>query len=483
MKILAIDQSTTATAGFLWQSGAAPVCLFERAHKQIYPQPGWVEHDPEELLTNLAAALEAGVAAGADYVALANQGESCLAWDGRDGRPLGPVLVWQDSRTTARCAALARDAGAEIAARARLPVDPYFSASKLAWCLDHLPGARDLAQAGHLRLGTTDAFFRDRLGGRFETDLATASRTSLMALTTGAWDPELCRIFGVPLQALPRITACSGDLGRLGSLPLLASITDQQAALYGHGLRQPGDTKITFGTGAFALAVAGSKAPNYGQGALPTVAWQENGTAAVYALDGGVHTASAALNWARGLGLFDNFDQLGGYDGHALERGLAFVPALAGLACPHWVDGARGVWLGLGLDTKPAELMQALIEGIAYRSREVLEAMAQQLPLSGEIAIDGGMTQNDWICQTLANITGRVLRRAETPDATALGLALLAARSLGQTPPIAPKGRCFRPDPGFAPLPERFATAVEAAKLWSEETATAAPDESATAKS
>lgn len=463
MKVLAIDQSTSATAGFLWEGHGQPACIFERAHRQSYPQPGWVEHDAEELLANVAAALEAGVAAGAEVVGLSNQGESCLAWDARDGQPLGPVLVWQDSRTAQACARIAAEAGAEVAVRARLPVDPYFSASKLRWCLDHLPGAADLARAGHLRLGTTDAFFRDRLGGRFETDLATASRTSLMRLETGEWDPELCRIFGVPIGCLPGITDCSGDLGRLGSLPLRAAITDQQAALYGHGLRRPGDTKVTFGTGAFALAITGPDAPAYGDGALPTVAWREPGRAAVCALDGGVHTAAAALDWARGLGLFRDYAELNGYEGHALERGLAFVPALAGLACPHWDDAARGTWLGLGLDTRAEDMLQAVIEGIAYRTREVLDAMARQMPLSGEIAVDGGMTRNSWICQCIANVTGRSLRVAEAPDATALGVCAMASG----THPEPAAGRRFVPDAGFTPLPERFAEAVATATRWS----------------
>lgn len=466
MSILAIDQSTSATTGFLWDGSGTPVCVFERAHRQHYPKPGWVEHDAEELLRNVTAAVEAGVAAGAQSVGLSNQGESCLAWDARDGRPLGPVLVWQDNRTTAFCAARAADAGAEVAAIARLPVDPYFSASKLGWCLSNLPGAVELARAGHLRLGTTDAFFRDRLGGRFETDLATASRTSLMALETGAWDERLCEIFGVPIAALPAIGDCSGDLGRLGPLPLRVAITDQQAALYGHGARQPGETKITFGTGAFALAIAGPQPPALGKGAVPTVAWRAAGGAPVYALDGGVYTASAALNWARGLGLFQDYAELGEYTGHALERGLAFVPALAGLGCPHWDDTARGTWLGLGLHTGREDMMQALLEGIAYRSREVLQAMAGDIPLPAVIGIDGGMTQTPWFCQCVANVTGRKVRVAQTPDATAFGLCQMVANSEGWDMAVSVSGQVFAPDPEFIPQPERYAAAVDLAQRW-----------------
>ncbi len=271
MKILAIDQGTTSTRALLYQEGALTPVM-QRAHRQILPAPGHVEHDPAELLASLNAALQTK----GDLVALANQGESCLGWDARDCRPISPIIVWQDDRTapdTARLAAAG--AGPEVMARAGLPLDPYFSASKLGWIMRNCPEAAANARQGWLRLGTTDAFFRDRLTGRFQTDIATASRTSLMNIETGGWDASLCEIFGVPLAALPEITPTGGDLGRLPNGARLAvSIVDQQAALFGHGCHNPGTAKVTFGTGAFVQCVTEGLIRPEQPGPLPTVAWQ-----------------------------------------------------------------------------------------------------------------------------------------------------------------------------------------------------------------
>ena len=362
MKILAIDQSTTSTSGFLFDTDgpANAARIFHRDHRQHYPAPGHVEHDPAEILTDLRAAIAAGRTAGSDALALTNQGESCLAWDAETREPLSPILVWQDNRTEAFCKALATDHADTIRTRAGLPVEPYFSAPKMRWLLDHLPAVQQARQAGRLRLGTTDAWFRHVLTGCCETDIATASRTSLLNLATGAWDDTLCAIFGVPMDSLPRITANTGALGMVDGLPLTAAIVDQQAAMAGHGLTRPGDTKITFGTGAFALTLCVTTPPSGNGGVLPTIAWQEDGAPLTYALDGGLYTASAAVNWARELGLFGGFDEITDFDGPSpMDKGLVFVPALSGLACPHWDLRARGSWLGLSLDTSRADMMRA----------------------------------------------------------------------------------------------------------------------------
>lgn len=328
MKVLAIDQGTTSTRALVVDdAGIVPV--LSREHRQIYPAPGHVEHDPEELIANLRACLAAapeGVAA----VGLDNQGESCLAWDAGTGQAITPVIVWQDDRTAATCARLKAEGAEDLTlSRAGLPLDPYFAGSKLGWIMGNVPAARDLLARGRLRLGTTDAFFRDRLTGRYETDPTTASRTALMNLETGQWDADLCALFGVPAAALPPIGPTTGDLGTLpGGLPLTASVVDQQAALFGHGCRTPGDAKITFGTGAFALALTGglTRAP----GLLPTIAWAEAGRAPVHALDGGVYAASSAANWARGLGLFSDWAEVNAFAAApAISRGVAFVPALS----------------------------------------------------------------------------------------------------------------------------------------------------------
>ena len=445
MRALAIDQGTTSTRALLVdETGVKLVHAVE--HRQIYPAPGHVEHDPEELVANIEACLAA--AAGADCVGLANQGESCLAWDAETGEAITPVIVWQDSRTAPMCDRLKSD-GAEALtiARAGLPVDPYFSASKLGWIMENVPSARALNEKGRLRLGTTDAFFRDRLTGVFATDPSTASRTSLFNLITGAWDAELCALFGVPMAALPQIQPTTGLLGELpGGRRLTASIVDQQAALFGHGVRNPGDAKITFGTGAFALCLTGEMAG--APGVLPTVAWADDGGRLVYALDGGVYAASSAVNWARQLGLFQSFGEINHFAGEpAIARGLAFVPALAGLACPHWDRSARGAWLGMSLDTRPIDLAQAVLEGVAFRAAEVIDAMGSHVTGSTPISIDGGMSRNPWFCQFLADVLARPLRISDEAELTALGCGQLAARGAGSEIDHPLSGRILQPRP------------------------------------
>ncbi|HGN3372400.1 TPA: FGGY family carbohydrate kinase, partial [Pseudomonas aeruginosa] len=255
MRIAALDQGTTSTRVLVAsQDGSADIQLALR-HQQHHPQSGWVEHDPLELLANLQRCLEAS--GRVDAIGLANQGESCMAWDARSGEPLSPLIVWQDNRTTPHIERL-RASGAEalVLERSGLPLDAYFSASKLGWIVEHLPAARRALKAGRLRLGTSDAWFLDRLCGTFATDVTTASRTALMNLAEGRWDPDLCALFGVPIECLPEIRDTVGHFGVIGNTPLTASVVDQQASLYGHGCRQPGDAKITFGTGAFALTLS-----------------------------------------------------------------------------------------------------------------------------------------------------------------------------------------------------------------------------------
>lgn len=452
MRALAIDQGTTSTRAFVVAAGGISPVL-AREHRQIYPAPGHVEHDPEELLASIRACLAAAPAV--DCVGLDNQGESCLAWDAQTGEAISPVIVWQDDRTAGLCADLRRD-GIEPLVRSKtgLPLDPYFSASKLGWIMANVPAARTLAARGHLRLGTTDAFFRDRLCGRFETDPTTASRTSLMNLHSLKWDEDLCRIFGVPIDALPAIRPTTGVLGGLpGGLPLTASIVDQQAALYGHGARKAGDAKITFGTGAFCLVLTGSLHDS--PGLLPTIAWAEEGRPAVYALDGGVYAAASAVNWARGLGLFSDWAEINAFGAApAISRGIAFVPALSGLAAPHWNRRARGSWLGLGLDTGRADMMQALLEGIAFRIGEIMEAMEAATVISSPVSIDGGMSRNPWFRQFLADLLGRELHIPAEFELTALGCGALALRGSGD-------------DAGFA-LPGDRVTPHPAPREWSE---------------
>ncbi|SFB73159.1 FGGY family carbohydrate kinase [Tropicimonas isoalkanivorans] len=452
MRILAIDQGTTSTrAVAVEESGAAQV-LSARDHRQSYPHPGWVEHDPEELLRNVAECISA---AGNDFavVGIDNQGESCLAWNRQTGEAVSPVIVWQDERTEGDNDRL-RATGAEALTleRAGLHLDPYFSASKLGWILRNAPEAARLAASGQLCLGTTDAFFRHRLTGRFETDVATASRTSLMNLATCAWDADLCALFGVPMECLPTITPTCGEFGAIaqGGLPLTASIVDQQAALRGQGCSRRGDAKITFGTGAFVLAVAGPEAPAAGGGPVPTIAWSKDGAPPVYALEGGVHAAAAAVNWARGLGLFSAWSEIDDFARPpAISRGIAFVPALAGLACPHWDRRCKGTWMGMGLDAEPTDMVQAVLEGIAFRTAEVVRSMDAFVPIGQRISIDGGMTRNPWFCQFVADCLGREVRISRQAELTAVGTAILAAEAVGLR--IEPKAEFTLIEPGEQP--------------------------------
>ncbi|BAQ78391.1 glycerol kinase [Pseudomonas sp. St29] len=431
MRIAALDQGTTSTRVLVVDmQGRADIQLALR-HQQHHPRPGWVEHDPLELLANLQRCLEA--TGRVDAIGLANQGESCLAWDAISGAPLSPVIVWQDNRSAARIEELrANGAEALTLERAGLPLDAYFSASKLAWIVENLPEAQAALSAGRLRLGTTDAYFLDRLAGVYATDITTASRTSLMNLASGQWDPELCALFGVPLQALPEIRATVGDFGRIGQTPISASVVDQQASLYGHGCRKPGDAKITFGTGAFALTVTGEqiiRAPE--KGLLATVAWQADGQP-VYAMDGGVYDASAAVEWAGRLGLFSDFSELAAFDPPpAISRELAFVPALSGLACPHWDRSAGAVWIGMNAATSRQDLCQAVLEGVALRSAEVITAMDDHLSVTDQLSIDGGLARSPYFAQFLADILQRTIVTQRFDELTALGCAALAARGLG----------------------------------------------------
>ena len=466
MKVLAIDQGTTATKSFTLDGEGRfeSVAAFE--HRQIFPNAGWVEHDPEELLRNVSACLE--VAGKVDAIGMDNQGETVIAWDAGTGRPIYNAIIWQDSRTQDATEKLKADGAEELTlARAGLPLDPYFSAGKLRWLLDHADGARSLLKQGRLRLGTSDAFFLGRLTGTFATDVTTASRTSLMSLDTCTWDPELCKLFGVPIECLPEIRSTAGDFGQVGKTPVTASLVDQQAALFGHGC----PTKITFGTGAFALTVTGEGRVDGSKfGILPTLAWKIKSEPAQRAIEGGVYNAGSAVNWARGLGLFREFSGIENFEmPSALSRNLVFVPALSGLACPHWDRGAAGLWIGMGLETTAKDLIQALLEGIALRAAEVIDAMAELTPLGNMISIDGGLTKNSYFNRFLANALQRTLIVQESPELTGLGTARMAMRGAGlkSLPPLPEPRASLKPDaPLGRELKQRFSEAVKRAKNW-----------------
>jgi glycerol kinase len=472
MSILAIDQGTTSTRALTVDvSGRAEIIAVTR-HTQYYPKSGWVEHDPEELIGNITRSLEA--ADNVTAVGMDNQGESCLAWDADTGKAISPVIVWQDNRTVAMIERMKREGlEAEIMERSGLPLDSYFSASKFAWIMAQLPQAKKLLAQGRLRLGTTDAFFLDRLTGHFISDITTASRTSLMNIRTGQWDPELCRMFGVPAEALPAIVPTTGELGHLQCrnrkiIPVLASVVDQQASLYGHGCRKPGDAKITFGTGAFALALTGRQllqSPE--QGMLPTIAWQHSATAPTYALDGGVYCAGSAIEWAKKLGLFSDYASINAFErASAIERDLAFVPALTGLACPHWDRRAAGIWIGLALDTDAADMMQSLLEGIAFRAAEVIRAMSTLANIGECISVDGGVSVNAYFCQFLADVLEKSVAVKSFPEITAIGTAQLAGAGDVRPDETGQSIKLYHPAQDRAAHRGKFSEAVSRAQGW-----------------
>ena len=465
MRVLALDQGTTSTR-LLLADGAGLRVLGQLRHAVRHPAPGHVEQDAAEILANCRSLLDA--AGPADALGLANQGESCLAWDALTGVPLSQVIVWQDRRTRADLERIAAEGLAdEVRARAGLPLDPYFSAAKLAWLLREIPAVAEARRKGRLRLGTTDAFLLQRLTGHCATDRATASRTSLMNLSTGAWDADLCRIFGVPMSCLPEIRNNVAGFGHVNGVPVTAAIVDQQAALYGHGCRNAGEAKITFGTGAFALVVTGTTRPDNPGNLLPTIAW-DLGAGMTYALDGGVQDAGSAVEWALRAGIareiadFDDFP-----NAPAIDRGLVFVPAFSGLGAPHWDRSAAPLIIGLTPEMFRRDLCQALLEGIAFQTAALLDEMAQAQPLATPVAVDGGLSASDYFIRFLAQVSQRSITISGFAEQTAFGTAALAALALGvqltvpstSCPPIVPTQH--RPD-----WTARFALGLGRSQGW-----------------
>ena len=476
-RILAIDQGTTATKSYTLDTDGHFVFCGSAQHRQIYPQPGWVEHDPESLLGNILTSIEAAI--DIEAIGIDNQGETVIAWDGTSGTPVYNAIVWQDQRTTQFIEALKAKGIEQLTlARAGLPLDPYFSASKLRWILKHVPQAARLLKKGQLKLGTSDSFFIYRLTGEYATDVTTASRTSLMNLATCDWDPDLCEIFEIPIEILPEIRPTTASFGVLTSkgreIPITASVVDQQAALLGHGCITAGQIKATFGTGVFALAnIGASVQSDHSRGILSTVAWQLTHHKPVYAVDAGVYNAGSALNWAKGIGLFAEFRDIDHFDRpSAISRGLVFVPALSGLACPYWDRSAAGLWLGMSLETTREDLCQAVLEGIALRTAQLLDAIFQLTEKQNSLSVDGGLINNSYFCQFLADITRCRIVVPESPDITANGtgrFALIGSRMVADlsdfTTAVKPKTIIY-PRKDLTYLKARFDEAVARARNW-----------------
>ena len=442
-KILVIDEGTTSTRAMLFEADGTCLGSAQRPLTQHYPAPGLVEHDGEEIWTlTLACAQEmVAQAGGASQIAgigITNQRETIVFWDKATGKPLAPAIVWQDRRTADKCQAL-KEQGQEaiVQAKTGLLLDPYFSGSKIGWALSNWPALK--AAGDRLAVGTIESYLVYRLtGGAHISDATNASRTALMGLGSAGWDDGLCDLFGVPRAILPQIVDCAGPLGQtlpeLFGAPIAISgmAGDQQAATIGQACLEPGQTKATFGTGAFVLTQTGRTLPQSKNRLLATIAWQLDGVRH-YALEGSVFVAGSLMQWLRDdLGLIERAS-----DSEALARSVAdnggvyLVPALSGLGAPHWQPHARGAIHGLSFSAKKAHVVRAALEAMAHQTYDLKTAFAADGADWAEVRIDGGMVANDWMAQDLADILAIDVERPHFIETTALGAAMLAALGCG----------------------------------------------------
>ncbi len=446
--LLAIDQGTTSSRAMIFDGKGRPVGQAQKELPQHFPKPGWVEHDPEDIWRDSCAMVEGALAdasIGAREVAaigITNQRETSVLWDRTSGETLHRAIVWQDRRTAAHCDRL-RAEGHEtlVQERTGLLLDPYFSASKIAWLLDNLPGARVRAERGELAFGTIDCFLLWRLtGGRLHaTDATNAARTMLFDIHRQDWDEDLLALFGIPAAILPEVRDCNADFGTTEAdlfgtaLPITGMAGDQQAATVGQACFEPGMTKSTYGTGCFALMNTGAEAVTSTNRLLTTIAYRLSG-ATTYALEGSIFIAGAAVQWLRdGLGLIASAAETEGLARRAdPEQAVYLVPAFTGLGAPYWDAHARGAILGLTRASGPAEIVGATLDAVCYQTRDLLEAMtADGAAPPQNLRVDGGMVANEWLLQRLADLVGCTVERPVVSETTALGAAALAGLGVG----------------------------------------------------
>ena len=481
--VLVIDQGTNTTRAIVFGADALPVASAQEEFPQHFPRPGWVEHDPQDLFRTsvstariaLRRAEDAGVQVAA--MGIANQRETALVWDRRSGEPIHPAIVWQDRRTAETCARLRRD-GAEalVQDRAGLLLDPYFSATKVGWMLDHVAGARERALRGEILFGTVDTYLLWRLsGGKVHvTDATNASRTALYDIRRGTWDPELCRLFGVPAPMLPEVGACAGEFAVAEAahfgrpLPIRGVAGDQQAALIGQACFEPGMVKATFGTGAFILLNTGATPVRSEHRLLTTIAYQLGGQPC-YALEGSIFSAGATVQWLRdGLHLVRSSAETGDLAAESdPDQPVYLVPAFVGLGAPHWDAGARGTITGLTRGSGRREIARAALESTAFQTRDLLDAMrADDAGREGEAAViraDGGMSASDYTMQSVADMIDAPVDRPVVRETTALGAAYLAGLQSGLYPAPQDFARLWKLDRRFEPemTAERRAAKLE----------------------
>ncbi|MBV8911870.1 MAG: glycerol kinase GlpK [Acetobacteraceae bacterium] len=445
--ILVLDEGTTSTRAMLFDAAGKPHGVAQQELTQHYPRPGWVEHDAAEIWQKTFACahgliVEAGGAERIAGIGITNQRETVVAWDRTSGEPLARALVWQDRRTAAFCAEL-KEAGHEEAVRQAtgLLLDPYFSATKMHWLLANERAVTEAAQKGTLAFGTMECWLTYKLTGAHVSDAGNASRTLLLALDGATWDAGLCELFGVPRAALPEIVDSIGPVGTTTlfgrPIPVVGLAGDQQAATIGQGCLARGETKATYGTGAFVLANEGRAIPHSAHRLLGTVLYQLSGTR-TYALEGSVFVAGSFIQWLRdALGLIASSAET-----EALARsvpdsgGVVVVPALSGMGAPHWRPSARGLITGLSFATGKAHIGRATLQAMAHQTRDLATAFAADGAKWKELRIDGGMAANDWMAQDIADVTGLTVTRPEFVETTALGAAMLAAVGAGLHPSL-----------------------------------------------
>ncbi|MEM6680983.1 MAG: glycerol kinase GlpK [Pseudomonadota bacterium] len=440
---IALDEGTTSTRAAAFDLTGNIVASHAKDFKQLFPQPGWVEHDAEEIFaavcSTLAATLRDVAQRHVAAIGITNQRETIVIWSKKTGEALAPAIVWQDRRTADRCAQLVRD-GLEPAVQhtTGLLLDPYFTASKLAWLLENTPGARALAEAGGLCAGTIDAFLAYRLTGAHITDHSNASRTLLYNIEVGTWDDGLCDLFAIPRSILPEIVDCYGRFAHIqdglpgAGRPLCGMAGDQQAASIGQMCFAPGSAKATYGTGCFLLVNTGDKIMRSKSRLLSTVLLSENGKR-TYALEGSIFVAGSLVQWLRDeLQLISDAAET-----EALARsvadsaGVVIVPALTGLGAPYWQAQARGAIFGLTRGAGRAHIARAALEAQSYQTHDLMTAMAGDGQAVGRLRVDGGMVANDWLCQDLSDILCVAIDRPKVTETTALGAAVLAAVGSG----------------------------------------------------
>ena len=465
--ILAIDQGTTSSRAILFSQSGTLLKQVNQEFEQLFPQDGWVEHRPHDILSSVLAVsremIDYAAAEGLtiEGIGITNQRETTIIWDRETGEAIYNAIVWQDRRTASLCEALQEEGHlAFVTERSGLLLDPYFSATKAAWILDHVDGARARAEAGELCFGTVDSFLIWHLtkGQKHVTDATNASRTNLYNIAEHKWDEGLCELFRVPQSLLPEVKDCAADFGQTdpsffgGSYPICGVAGDQQAATIGQACFAEGAIKSTYGTGCFMLANTGANRLHSQNKLLSTIAYQIDGQA-TYGLEGSIFISGAIIQWLRdGLHLLANATESEAMaTSLAGNEGVYMVPALTGLGVPHWAPHARGAIYGITRDTGPAHFARAALESVAYQTHDLIAAMAGDGIDCKGLKVDGGMVANNWLMQFMADILDQPIARPVIAETTALGVAMLTMLQLGHVSSLSDLEEIWQLDADFAP--------------------------------